>query len=341
MITSHQSSMTSAELGTLWIVYQKKTLMVQMMKYFISKAEDLKAKEILEDFLEKERELVNEIKMTFQREGAVIPVGFTEKDVNIEAPALFESMYDIMFLRMMNKVAMGIHSLHLTMNYREDLIQLHRKISVNAQHFYDITTQFLLEKGVLAKPPTVSMPKKVEFIQDKEYMKGFRIFKKRRVLNTIEVAYLYQGIESNLTGLNLMAAFGQVSSTRDVQEFFLEGVKISKKIISVMNNLLLESDIQAPATGVGRPTRSTVPPFSEKLMMFITELLTNFSLGNNAIGSTFGLRGDLQLKLALISQDVFELSQKGMKIMVKYKWMEEPPQMENRESLIKRKYENT
>ena len=47
------------------------------------------------------------------------------------------------------------------------------------------------------------------------------------------------------------------------------------------------------------------------------------------------MRSDLPLKLALISKDTFDYAKKGGKIMIKHKWMEEPPQMEDRNQLTK------
>jgi len=49
------------------------------------------------------------------------------------------------------------------------------------------------------------------------------------------------------------------------------------------------------------------------------------------------MRGDLQLKLALIVKNTFSYSKKGGKIMIQYNWMEEPPQMEDRNQLTKLK----
>ena len=49
------------------------------------------------------------------------------------------------------------------------------------------------------------------------------------------------------------------------------------------------------------------------------------------------MRSDLQIKLALIVKNIFNYSKKGGKIMIKHKWMEEPPQMEDRNQLTKLK----
>jgi len=61
-----------------------------------------------------------------------------------------------------------------------------------------MTTEYLLKKGVFAKPPNVTMPKQAEFIEDKNYMSGLNFFSQKRTLNTIEVGYLYESLEFHI-----------------------------------------------------------------------------------------------------------------------------------------------
>ena len=49
------------------------------------------------------------------------------------------------------------------------------------------------------------------------------------------------------------------------------------------------------------------------------------------------MRNDLPLKLGLIAKDIFNYAKKYVKIMINHKWMEEPPQMEDRNRLTKLK----
>ncbi|MBD0383845.1 hypothetical protein ICC18_27600 [Paenibacillus sp. WST5] len=40
-------TITSSELGTLWLTYQQKTMILRMLEYFIEQADDEKAKTIM------------------------------------------------------------------------------------------------------------------------------------------------------------------------------------------------------------------------------------------------------------------------------------------------------
>ncbi|WP_260842236.1 DUF3231 family protein [Siminovitchia fortis] len=133
--------LTSSELATLWIVYQKKTMMVRVVDYLLSKNQDPECIEVLQTFYEGETEFVSELAQIFKQEGAVVPVGFTEKDVNCDAPRLFDDIFDVMYLRTMMKIATGIHALHMTMAYRKDIMGLYRKSSEFAEEILVSATQ--------------------------------------------------------------------------------------------------------------------------------------------------------------------------------------------------------
>lgn len=311
--------------------------MLRVVEHMMSKNEDAEGTQILQEFYKGESNFVNEISKVFEQEGAALPVGFTENDVNMSAPQMFDDIFHIDYLRLMMKIASGLHALHLTMAYRKDMMELYKNFSTFAEEFLEKTTQYLLKKGALTKSPSVSLPNHTEFVRQKEYRSGSKLFGHKRSLTTVEVAYLYQAIESNVTGMKLMTGFGQGAKEKEVQEYFFRGKELSKKIISKLSDVLLDSDINPPSASSGHVTASTETPFSEKLMLYNTALLSSFSLGSNALGSSFSLRNDLPRHMAVFAKDILEFASDGGNILIKYGWMEEPPQMEDRTQLIKEK----
>lgn len=321
-------SITSSEIGTLWITYQQKTMVLRMLEYFIEKADDNEAKQIMTELYSEINPCIDQIINIFQKEGAVIPVGFTEKDVHKDAPKLFDNGFDIMFLRMIKEISMAMHTLNITMSYREDIILLYRELTMMTQRYYESCTKYLLKKGLMTRPPYVSMPKTVEFINDTNYLSGFNPFTEKRPLNTVEMANIYHGIESNITGMQMILGFAQCAHENEVRKFFTNGGELSKRIIKEMTEVILQNDIQVPATAGGNVTNSTVAPFSDKIMMYCVSLFCSFSLGGNSLGTAFSLRNDLPAKLASFMIDIFDYAHTGAKIMIRNGWMEEPPQMD-------------
>ena len=84
-----------------------------------------------------------------------------------------------------------------------------------------------------------------------------------------------------------MTGFAQVAKESEVKKYFIEGKELSKKIITELSDMLLQSDIQPPSTWAGKATDSTKSPFSDKLMMYITSLISSSALGFTCIRYIF------------------------------------------------------
>jgi len=327
MTTEARIQLNSSEISALWMTYISKSARLLIDNVIKDKIIDKKAQNIFTDYITEAQNMKNEIVNIFNNENLVIPLGFNESDIVREAPPLFDDIFHIMFLRQMQKLNLGYFAVFTSMSYTKKVIDTMKLGSDISNKYYGITTNYLLEKGVLAKTPYVTIPKQVEFIEDKNYMSGLNIFSPKRSLNIIEVSYINDSLENYIFVMQLLMGFAQVVKESEIKKYFIEGKELSKKIINILSDLLLQSDIQPPSTWAGKITDSTQSPFSDKLMMYTNSLIASTALGFTALGTSFSMRSDLPLKLGLISKDVFEYSKEGAKIMIKHKWMEEPPKM--------------
>jgi len=335
MTTEAKLQISSSELGTLWMTYQTTSATIILFDLFKDKTIDKEAKDIITSYVTDSQNTKNNITNIFNNEDVVIPVAFDEQDILRESPPLFDDIFNIMFLRQMMKMRMGHCAVFTAVSYLKEVHDLFKSIYDICDKYYVMTTNYLLKKGVLAKPPSVTMPKQVEFIEDKNYMSGFNFLSDKRSLNTIEVGYINEAVENNILGMQLMTGFAQVAKESEVKTYFIEGKEISKNIITELSAVLLQSDIQPSSTWGGKATDSITSPFSDKLMMYLVSIISSSALGFNALGTSFSMRSDLHVKLAMIVKNTFTYSKKGGKIMIKHKWMEEPPQMEDRNQLTK------
>jgi len=229
MTTEAKIQLTSSELGTLWMAYMSISARSKFYDYFKEKTIDKEAKNMLTTAATELEAIRNKILNIFNNQGAVIPIGFDQRDILKDAPPLFDDIFNIMFLRQMTKFAFAHNAVYLSMSYSKevsDIFKLHIDV---AKTYYTLTTNYLLGKGVLAKPPSVTMPKQVEFIEDKNYMSGKNLFSEKRSLNTLEVGFLNEAIEDNIFGMQLMTGFAQVSTETEVKKYFIEGKELAKK----------------------------------------------------------------------------------------------------------------
>jgi hypothetical protein len=321
--------------GTLWLTYNEKTLIMRMLEYFIEKSDDQQAKNILGGLWQELNFYVLQMEEIFKNQGMAKPAGYTNEDVNLEAPKLYDNGFDIMFVRILKEVSMGMYTINMNMSYNDKIMQIYEGLTVVTQKIYKLSTLYLLERGILTLPPKVTMPKTTEFIKSKSYMNGFNLFGDKRALNDLELGILHHGIETNNIGLQLITGFAQCAQNKEVKQYFVKGKELAKKQIKVMEEILLDSDVQFSATSGSTVTTSTVAPFSDKLMMHCVYLLNGFGLVGSSFGTFFSLRNDIAMKSTLLAKDVYFYGQEGIKIKIKNGWFEEPPQMEDRSQIIK------
>ena len=326
---------SAPEVGTLWLTYTEKTLIMRMLEYFIEKSDDQQARNITGGLWQELNFFVLQMEEIFIDQKMVKPVGFTKEDVNLEAPKLYDNGFDIMFVRVLKEVSMGMYTINMNMAYNDKIMQIYEGLTSVTQKIYKLSTLYLLEKGILTLPPKVTMPKTNEFIKSKSYLNGFNPFNEKRALNDIELGFLHHGIETNNIGLQLITGFAQCAENKDVKKYFVKGMELCKKQIKAFEDILLESNVQFSATSGSMVTNSTVAPFSDKLMMHCVYLLNGFGLVGNSFGTFFSLRNDISMKTTLLAKDVYFYGQEGVEIKIKHGWFEEPPQMEDRAQIIK------
>jgi hypothetical protein len=324
-----------SEIGSLWQTYQEKTLIMRFLEYFIEKADDPEARNILGGLWQELDFYVAEMENLFSEQGMVKPVGFTSEDVNLEAPKLYDNGFDIMFVRVLKEVSMGLYTLGMNMTYNKKVMAIYEGLTTVTQKIYKLSTRYLLKNGILSLPPKVTIQKKTEFIKSKKYMEGFKLMGEKRPLSALEVGILHHNLEVNNIGMQLITGFAQCAQNKEARQYFSKGKDLAKKQVKVMEELLLEGDVHLSAASGATVTTSTVPPFSDKLMMHCIYILNGFGLIGSGTGGFFSLRNDLAMKTLLLAKDVYFYAQEGIDIKIKYGWFEEPPQMENRSQIIK------
>ncbi|NYE07469.1 hypothetical protein F4694_004280 [Bacillus niacini] len=103
---------------------RKNSYYERILEYCIKKADDDEARNILGGFWQELHYYVLEIEKIFKQQGVAIPAGFKKEDVNLEAPKLFDNGFDIMFLRILKEVSMGMYTINMNMAYNDDVMKI-------------------------------------------------------------------------------------------------------------------------------------------------------------------------------------------------------------------------
>lgn len=326
--------LNAGEVATLWAQYQSDTMVTCVFKYFLAKITDQDIARIVEYALKQAQDHISVIKDILAEDTYPIPIGFADNDVNLDAPRLFSDVFVALYLRQMSVLGMTAGALAVGACARSDASILFMDVIAGAVELHDRARQLLLAKGIYIRPPTISPPGKAEFISKQSFLTGF--FGDKRPLTAIEVTHLFLNTQTNAMGKAMMMGFAQVASSSDVKDFMQRGKAISSKHMSLFGDTLTKEDLPAPMSWDANVTDSTTAPFSDKLMMFHTAAMISAGIGNYAAAAAVSQRRDIGIMYARLLPEIGLYAEEGLKIMIENHWMEEPPQVEDRNALVLR-----
>lgn len=334
MENSHDNMiLTSAEMGKLWTTYTGNTLAKCVVKYFLQHVNDPDIKNTLESAQNLVHTVLGEIKEIFIKANFPTPIGYTEEDVNIEAPRLFFDEFYLHYLKYTAKAGMSIYSIAIPIMTRKDTRDFFiRTLNATVNLITDVN-ELLINKGLYIKPPLIPTPDKVDFIKKQNYLNGF--FGNVRALHALEIAHLYDITENNLTSKALLIGFSQVAENNSVSEFFMRGKDLTSKHIDISSQQLHKENLPSAILLDDLVTKSNISPFSDKLML--SHKIEMFSMKIRTIGNAISLNGrrDLAALYAKILTDVELYVEDGANIMIEQGWMEQPPKAIDRNELAK------
>ncbi|HLR61360.1 MAG TPA: DUF3231 family protein [Lentibacillus sp.] len=329
--------LTASEMGALWTTYISNSMLCKVFSYGLGYVQDQDVRTHVQTAYDQASRVLDTLQGIFAKENFPVPVGFTEHDVNIAAKPLFDDTFFLTYVNMMGKLGTPQYARFLALSTREDVRTFFSNCLTDSSAQYNQTTEAMLSKGILIRPPYISVPQKVDFVNNKHYMDGSALFTDKRTLNAVEISHLHRNTEANVLGFMVCVGFGQSAESQNVRNYMQRGKDMAKKHIKIFANRLLESDIQAPMSWDESAKDSTDPPFSDKLMMYHMSTLTAASIESYGLAVAQGLRGDLSLTYTRLAAEVAQFAKDGADIMIKNGWMEEPPQADDRDKLIKRK----
>lgn len=330
----HNISLTSAELAHLWATYMGDSAFIYVLKYFSQNIEDSQVKPIVERALTYSVQHVEEIALLLKNAKYPVPIGFSDDDVNINAPKLYSDTFVLYFIRNVGKNGLAAYSMAFSMAARKDIRTLFSRYMKESKQLEDDSKETMLSKGTFIRPPFIAAPESADFVDKQGFLKGW--FGERRTLSAMEIAHIYLNHQNNIVGKALITGFSQVVESKEIKNYFIKGNELARSIIKEFHKLLEESSLPAPMTSDTEVNNSTIPPFSDKLMLYLVTGLNAISLGNLGSSLALCLRRDVGAKYIGLIKDVGLFAEDGAKIMIKNSWLERPPQALDREHLSKR-----
>jgi hypothetical protein len=321
---TNKSFFTSAEMGKLWATYMGNTMGKSVVSYYLNHVDDKDITKILTYALSLCESYIQDIEEFFVQGGFPIPVGFTDEDVNLKAPRLFYDEFYLYYLQYLAKAGISLYSVAIPLVTRKDV----RDFFINGLNatikLITKVNDVLKSKGLLMNTTILQNPKKVEFVTKQNFLKGF--LGDVRPLHGLEIAHLFGNINNDITSKALITGFEQGARHEKVRKYLERGKHINIKHIEVLSNKLTEDHLPSPTLLDHLVTSSTIPPFSDKLMIFHKIDMFSMKIREYANGASLNGRKDIGALYARCLLDVSLYVEDGAKIMIDHGWLEKPPE---------------
>jgi Protein of unknown function (DUF3231) len=325
--------LTAPEMASLWSQYMFDSMSVCFIKYALTHIEDEDIIEIYKTSLQLSERHLQILKEFFRGENYPIPKGFTDEDVNLKAPRLFQDPFYLYYIYVMTLQGLTGYALSVGTSIRADLRKYNVECNTETMMLYEKTIDTMLMKGLFSRPPVITPPETIDFVKHQSFLTGW--FGERRPLTAMEIGDITFNMNKMHMHVALKVGFSQVAASDKVRKFINRGMKISNKHIGTFESIFREENLNAPMSWQSFITNSTIPPFSDKLMMYQVQLSTQITVAFYGTALSVTSRRDLAVQYVLLTGELAKYAEDGANLMIDEGWLEEPPKGSDRRALTK------
>lgn len=325
--------LTAPEISSLWTQYMFDSMSICFIKYALEHMEDQDIIEIYKQSLELSERHVQQVKEFFKRDDFPIPYGFTEEDVNIHAPRLFQDPFYLYYMYIMILQGLTGYSLSVSTSIRADLRKYFMNCNTETMLLFEKTIDTMLTKGIYSRPPVIAPAEAVDFVKKQSFLTGW--FGERRPLTAMEIGEITFNMNKMHLHVALKVGFSQVAASKKVRDFINRGKEIATKHIATFEKIFREEKLNSPISWQSQVTSSTTAPFSDKWMLYQIQLSTQVAIALYGTSLSVAARRDLGEKYVALTSELMRYSEDGANLMIEHGWLEEPPKASDRRALAK------
>ena len=328
-------SLTASELANLWTQYMNDSMACHFLTHSLKVCKDKEVYAILEYALSLSQSHLTKLKDFFQNENYPVPQGFSKSDVNLDAPRLFSDTFMLVYLQIMSLHGLSGYALSVGTSVRSDQRRYYIQCNNETMELHNRTVTVMLKKGIYSRTPVINAPDNVDFVKKQNFMFGW--IGERRPLNAIEISGIHYNMQKTVVKVVLEIAFSQVAKSAEIRDYFIRGIAVCEKQNEVLGSILVEEHLSPPRFWASEVTNSSEAPFSDKLMLFQIVSLVSVALGYNGAAMSVSQRKDLSLQYIRLMAEMGQYAEDGANLLIKNGWLEQPPTIDDREAIAKKK----
>ncbi|MBM7652858.1 DUF3231 family protein [Neobacillus cucumis] len=323
--------LTASEKSFIWVNYMVDSMAICCLTYYLEKCEDKKIAELLTYALELSKIHTKFAAETLSKENYPVPIGFNDEDVSLNAPRLFSDEFVLFYLHHLANLGLSYYSKALSMVAREDVHEFYKECISSSSELNSRTKELLLSMGLYVRAPYIPDASHPEMIEKLGYLKGF--LGEKRMLTSLEITNLFFNIQTLEIVKTLMIGFSQVVKSKDLRDYLIRGKEISTKTLKELRTLLEKEDLSSASPWYTYISDSTESPFSDKLIMFHGAIMAGAGIEQYGFSLATIMRRDVGMKYSKLITEMLTFADDGMNLMIKNKWMEQPPMAVSRKDL--------
>ncbi|KKK38236.1 hypothetical protein WQ57_09725 [Mesobacillus campisalis] len=327
--------LTSSEIGSLWGEYVNGTAIDIVNRYMYSIIEDEAIKAAFYDALQTFEKQKKQIETFFEKEGFPVPIGFTESDLYLGKQRLFSDAFCLNYLHVMTLHGLLGHITSFGISVRKDLREFYDSCDNEAKKMYHQTIELLLEKGLFQRDPLFYAYDQPQFVTSKDFKDGY--FGKGRTLSATEIISISFNLKKSILAKTLSIAFSQLAESKEVRKFLTDSEKTADGQIKALAKIMQGDNLPVPKSLETEVSMSTDSPFSDKLLMYHMGFLFQAAQNYHGAGLASSMRTDLVTTYESIILQNLMVTKNWFDIMVKNRWLEQPPLAPNRAEIAKQK----
>lgn len=164
--------LTASEISQIWGSYMNASLTSTVLSYFLEKVEDEDINSVLKQAYTLSQSDLEKLSHIFEQENKPIPIGFTNEDVNLDAPRLYTDNYFLQYAYQMGMLGMTSCSMALSMSTREDIYQFFSGSLRKFNELHEKAMAVSKTKGVYSSPPSIPTPDEADFVKKQSFLTG-------------------------------------------------------------------------------------------------------------------------------------------------------------------------
>jgi hypothetical protein len=330
----HFPRMTAGELGHLWEQYMNNSLVSVILGYLLKKIDEEEIRNICSFALMVVQTDLNRMTKLYEQEDFPLPEGFTERDMNPNAPKPVTDEFVLFVLQDMSQLDLALTAVSLADAVRKDLRELYRERLAKAAELHEKATSLLLEKGLFVRSPHVNSTHEYNPVAEQSFMSNW-FGNEPRMLTAREAHELHKNVLLNYHGKCWLMVLHQTNQNEKMQRLLLRGKELSSNIMKKLSDVLIENDLPVAMTWDTHILDTQESPFSDKLICFLLDQLNKFGVASYGYAAAVSARKDLKAMYAGIIVDVYQYEADLKNFMIENHWLERPPLALDRRNLSK------